>query len=673
MNDFWLPTGLEKYVYLASLETGSPPEKELAQFIKRELVFKNDLSAPDTDFYENVNNALIILKQIADSEKSKEQQTIATYKQKIEKFIQDPEIPIKLKEHFNQQLILLNQVYTGINQKEINLIKDLNLVEQDLNLFQRRIQEINAAKIDPSLVWNTLEYRQEEQLDNFFKYLITNQSSKGKKIKNENIANTLKKIIKETIGSTYNDIPGFQELLLGLLYIDFMDQIQNNFNLDIYKLTIDDLKAYLKQYYKNIKNEKERSNLINLLINNTEESKHLINDFSSFLGVEFIDNKEYNKLKKKIEIIQELKKQNKTASEITAIIGQSEQQIKDRIKMYENSTENADKVFTIRMKNATSHGLLNEIRRIIDKNGIDVGKNVGIDNIIPLCTFSLNADEQYIQKELLSVSRDISNILGDAFTKNQQNSINLETLKDAIEQKKLMNQQIQKKIENSGKKIYKAKGEISNTFLSFESLKLSRTHEMEQSINEDYKGRTMNILSALTKLYAAPGFSQALMNLDTLIIFLLNISKNTLGSQNKPSLETYLSLFAGILMFDDVSNIAADALKKIAKEIPLQGTTDILHVYGINNIYFPISIILNNLIIQVETALQSQLTLSIDSNKTAKAHIIQPSPSFNGKNSTEEDWHNLSNKTLQSTKIQLGFLAGFTNYIGDLSKAISIQ
>ena len=97
-----------------------------------------------------------------------------------------------------------------------------------------------------------------------------------------------------------------------------------------------------------------------------------------------------------------------------------------------------------------------------------------------------------------------------------------------------------------------------------------------------------------------------------------------------------------------------------------------MHVYGINNIYFPISAILDNLIIQVEEAVQSQSILFINSDKTAHAHIIQRAPSFNKKGSTQKDWEELSEKTIQSTKIQIGFLAGFINYIGDLNKSISL-
>lgn len=669
MGNTWFPTNLGKYVYLKSLEIGSPPEREVAQFVKRELVFNNDISDPNTDFYEKVSGALEILKKIATNEEKKEQQAINFIKEKIQTHINNPKLPLKIKIRLTEHLNALNNIYHGINQKDFNLIKDINIIEQDLKLFNRRLEEITNIPDDPRKIFTRLEYRQESELDQFIRNFGLEQNIHHKS--DEKIAATLKKLIQNTVKDEFNDIPGAQLLLINLLYIDFMDKLQNEQQQDIYQLSQKTLQDELKKYYKRNTSSKidvsDETELIQLLKNNHDETKHLLKDLSTFLGIEFISEKKYNQLLTKQEEL--MSKKTRTNEEKKQL-----ENIKHAIQLYnEKIYECYEKFLIFRFQNNTSHGFLDEIRRTIERNGINIDKNVGIDNIIPLGLAYFGIDEQKIKQELLKTSREISNIIGDNFTQIQQSPITLETFDTAVENEKTMNQQIRQELDNSAEAIKTLKQESEQSFISFESLKLSRTHENGVKSDEAYKGRTMNILSALTKLYAAPGFSSALMNKDLLITFLLNISDATLGSQNKSSLETYLSLFAGILMFDDVSDIATDALKNFANEIPIKSSTQILHVYSINNMFFPMSIILNNIIQQVSIALQSMLTLTINYKNTAKASLTTKI-NFD-KNShgpyAQSDWQQLAKSTIQNTQIRITFLAGFTDYVSQFYEALS--
>jgi len=72
----------------------------------------------------------------------------------------------------------------------------------------------------------------------------------------------------------------------------------------------------------------------------------------------------------------------------------------------------------------------------------------------------------------------------------------------------------------------------------------------------------MNILSALSKLYASPILANDMIDSDMLITYLLNIYDATLVN-NKNPLELYLSLFAGLLMFDDIKLIAETGIKSV--------------------------------------------------------------------------------------------------------------
>jgi hypothetical protein len=63
----------------------------------------------------------------------------------------------------------------------------------------------------------------------------------------------------------------------------------------------------------------------------------------------------------------------------------------------------------------------------------------------------------------------------------------------------------------------------------------------------------MNIFSYIDKLYSANNIAQLqLPERNTLDFLLLNLSHLAVGGQLKSTVENYLSIFSGLLMFDDV-------------------------------------------------------------------------------------------------------------------------
>ena len=135
-----IPEGLGKYVYLASLTVGSIPQQKFAEYIKRELVFKNDMSNK-TNFSERINSSLKILEQIAKNEERKEKAAINSYQQKLIKYINDDTISQEVKKILQEQLDYLKLINNG-QTKEINLIKNINIIAQDFDLFKRRVREL---------------------------------------------------------------------------------------------------------------------------------------------------------------------------------------------------------------------------------------------------------------------------------------------------------------------------------------------------------------------------------------------------------------------------------------------------------------------------------------------------------------------------------------------------
>ena len=156
----------------------------------------------------------------------------------------------------------------------------------------------------------------------------------------------------------------------------------------------------------------------------------------------------------------------------------------------------------------------------------------------------------------------------------------------------------------------------------------------------------MSALSAMTKLYASSTLSSAMIDPKMMMLYLINIDDVTLAVNKRP-LETYLSLFAGLLMYDDISEIATYGIKQIQSNVDTSTTVECIHVYNIGGIYFPISVILNDLISQMNQIVSN---LEIDNSRTVTAEIIGPTPTP-PKKSTPDSWVTLANETIQATKI----------------------
>ena len=168
----------------------------------------------------------------------------------------------------------------------------------------------------------------------------------------------------------------------------------------------------------------------------------------------------------------------------------------------------------------------------------------------------------------------------------------------------------------------------------------------------------MNALSALTKLYASPILANNMVDPKLLMTYLLNISDVTLAANQAP-LETYLSIFAGLLMFDDIKSLAETGTKEIISNINV-ASVECLHLYNIDGVFLPISVILNNLINQMDSVAND--LASLNNTGTATVKIEGPTPMAPEK-STPNAWNDLANETLGGTTIQIHFLAGFSNYI----------
>jgi hypothetical protein len=64
------------------------------------------------------------------------------------------------------------------------------------------------------------------------------------------------------------------------------------------------------------------------------------------------------------------------------------------------------------------------------------------------------------------------------------------------------------------------------------------------------------------------------------------------GQNNKHMLEDYLAAFATILLFDDQINVVKDAYKAMINKLPSSGSVTKIHLFSLNDGYYPLSFVL---------------------------------------------------------------------------------
>ena len=141
-----------------------------------------------------------------------------------------------------------------------------------------------------------------------------------------------------------------------------------------------------------------------------------------------------------------------------------------------------------------------------------------------------------------------------------------------------------------------------------------------------------------------------------------------MGAELKGTLEQYFSIFAGLLMFDDIRNLAYTATGQMTEKRVHQ-----VHLYDVNGIYVPGSYILT----KVYEALEESVTI-LDTGRAAKAKIsvgganaaiseyvdADPRPHYHSRAS----WNTYAEKVSKGITVDITFLISFIDFIKDLAQ-----
>ena len=212
-------------------------------------------------------------------------------------------------------------------------------------------------------------------------------------------------------------------------------------------------------------------------------------------------------------------------------------------------------------------------------------------------------------------------------------------------------------------------------FIYHESLKLYTQIETHQT--HSFEGRNILILNALDQIYSTSELIDIeLVNKDVMYGIALNLSSLSLGHNDgvKNIVENYLSIFAGLLMFDDIYNVANEVINYTDSKIQPASLRQV-HLYLVNDIYVPASMILykvSQALITGYAHISSQhaARITIDTNDADKVITEYLESHYGEEEESAEyslsDWEPTANDISSGTKIDIIFLSSFFSFLTEL-------
>ena len=243
------------------------------------------------------------------------------------------------------------------------------------------------------------------------------------------------------------------------------------------------------------------------------------------------------------------------------------------------------------------------------------------------------------------------------------------------EQEQKWNQAV-KEIEEALIKLKEIYGVLDNCYIIEDSTKnyislYAKTinHQLNDSLHGGSLGP--NITDQITKLsgLAAVG-GISFPDAKWLISAIINSGPEMVGQENKHMLEDYLAAFATILLFDDQINIVKDAYKEMVTKIPINGTVTKIHLFSLNDGYYPLSFVLK----MTRDALtknyaEAQKFIKNTPEGGAKVEISgyvkEPQEAYKNKKA-ENQWIATRDTALDNTKLSIQFLVGFMGVLDKL-------
>lgn len=606
-----------------------------------------------------INQAVDFIQKIAQHERTKEISAVQAYCQKNKinfpafKDKLDPKFALEDPETFYLTLTkLINEARLG--------------TERYLNELKRIKANAESAKTKLSDYFtNDARYRVAGDARSFLRKLIGNYQEN--KNTDDTYAQKLQEIvldiINETIGEKINSAEDFAAIGVAIL-TDIENKAQkkleeNGLN-DFTELMKDNMLEEIKNtYLKEISQQKkEEQTVIQQALNNYDKNgfDRIIRNVKDIFGITTLDKNSSEYQKQLIEI----KKQASRRSKDTKQERQAVSKIRNKIKN-KKMRENFQQINFTKLDYKTQHGNAQElVISFIEENGLTVGKRGSATDILSIfCNYEIKPDDKIIENFLEEIGDELNNIY-----LNDDSSANNRDLRKSIS---TMNENIDVVIAKLEEKLKELNNNnLGDFFIFHESLKLYSS--IETGVNKKFGesgfgGRNMNILSYIDFMLSAcdaAGISTP-ANRELLIFLALNLSEMAIGRGNSEPLAKYFSIFAGLLMFDDVVNMTKEATQELPESSIKQ-----VHLYNLNGVYVPASMVLSYVSDALQLGAQEATyaaTASINSSGATKAINDWENP----EHLRPEHWQKMGAAVASGTKVKIAFMSAFLSFIEKLS------
>ena len=639
---------------------------------------------------KEILDAIRFLRTIADNERAKELQILDTY---LAKFQNNPHLTKYIQELQKTRNITVNK---NLDRRQLYafhraLTRLLNAIRQEYKILQDRLEQIqhNAktqATFSEQLKTNIV-LRAHQDADLVLKRLNGSLARNTKynyiDMLTEGVLGAIKNLDLQAL--KINSHTTFASLLIALTY-DIDEYLQHrHLNQDLGAMAQqeenkDIIRQEIQDYYENLTAniDKNLSNFNTHLRDNDLQIGYILE--AAGRG-SFLHKATGTNLEKKIKL--------QSAS------GKGKKQYRNEMQAYLKSqypgifnddffnefnklelgqtgeSKNTNKQKT-KSSYSTQHGFSEEIYLTLQRIllGTRTDSNAATDNIsiIPVGTliFSNAEARKKAQQNLQQPLEVIKNAINER----------TEKIIDAEDRKRLkitkdQNEAI-RDAEDVMKKISKqySDDEFNKFFIFHDSAKFYTTVESKRT--QEFNGRTMSILNALDSLYSDNGFQQAgLPNYDKMITLALNLTNENIQglSENVEPLQRILSIFAGLLLFDDTGEMIKEAQAKFDN----RGSS--IHFYNLNGIAVPSSIILSYIAYNIEYGWRlynARKVAKVTIDTKGASAIIQKhldyiqDPENDYLDNYAQVWHEQAEAIGLATKVKIEFFSAFLNFVSNL-------
>lgn len=640
-------------------------KRQLANAANHNLMAPIRASLAINDNHENdvITSAIDFLTKVASSERSKEIKIIKRYIndlkknpvivailqskgknrddltnliQDLEKFSNNPSSGIAMKDYYSKLTLLINTIKNSAQSYQTRLNQLLNKNRETTRDIRQDFYATRTAGDIDTLMRNltgTVQREKESALSTRIVKLLTKY-----------VDNNL------SINETFLNHPIATLIALMMEFEKFL-QTQHDLS-NILKLEDMDI----EQIFINYTNQTDT--FLNLVQQNNQQALLILQSIETEMGFKELKpkTKEFEERQIILNKLSDPKSKHSTNPRTRQTI--------NKVLKRAGQTEISNYLsWNVTTASNNRHGTIYELIIETIEKGLKIGGHAAADIItIDIGTIGMNIDlHNLLQNTAISIKNTIEE---EAKLQREDRKSDLTT---AVKE---MNDSIQSTI-NTLNDILRVNKIPEDLFIYHESLKLYT--QIEEHKVYEFHGREMQALNLLDNLYSINNMA-GLKLVDESIMrgAILNLSSLAIGSNAKSLIENYLSIFAGMLMFDDLGVMANDIARTAIEQTSNYGQAYNIHLYLVNDIYVPGSLVLTTIAQALATGYQKLSSqraakIVIDTSGADKAianHLATPYGGI-------PEWNDAANEVAEGTKIEIIFLSAFFSFLSDLQSYFS--